>query len=174
MHLSSAWNSSTKFNVLRQFAWSRRRAPPHFKSCSVRIRQRLNRGRETLGIWGQSPNRGRSPRKSGGGVWGGGSVSSRELLHSKFWEFRTSNCSIWCVVEREILKKSNFQRKQKYILYIKSCPKLGCQWKSWGSWPPTPQGLRPWSRPISRIVSTQLKPIHREIYIWEIVYTYNI
>ena len=28
-----------------------------------------------------------------------------ELLHSKFWEFRTSNRSIWCIVEREILKK---------------------------------------------------------------------
>ena len=38
-----------------------------------------------------------------------------EPLSRKFSEFRTSNRSIWCIVEREILKKLTFQRKQKNI-----------------------------------------------------------
>ena len=38
-----------------------------------------------------------------------------EPLSRKFSEFQISNRSIWCIVEREILKKSTFQRKQKNI-----------------------------------------------------------
>ena len=36
--------------------------------------------------------------RAGGWVWGGGSFPR------KFLEFRTSNRSVWCIVEREILK----------------------------------------------------------------------
>ena len=53
-----------------------------------------------------------------------------ELLPRKFWEFRTSIRLIWRVVGREILKKSSFQRKQKCISHVKSCPKLGSMKKS--------------------------------------------
>ena len=44
-----------------------------------------SRGREAPENWGRSPNRGRSPRKSGGGVWGGGSVSPSP---ENFWKIK--------------------------------------------------------------------------------------
>ena len=53
-----------------------------------------NRGREApeyiegearVEIWGRSPNRGRSPRKSGGGVWGGCSGSPSP---ENFWKIK--------------------------------------------------------------------------------------
>ena len=80
-----------------------------------------------------------------------------ELLPIKVCEFRTSIRSIWCLVEKEILKKSTFQRKQKCISHVKSCPKLGVNEIVGDPNPLTPQWLRPWSRPISGMVSTQLK-----------------
>ena len=47
--------------------------------------QSPNRGLEAPKIWGRSPNRGRSPRQSGGGVWGGSSVSPSA---ENFWKFK--------------------------------------------------------------------------------------
>ena len=46
--------------------------------------------------WGRSPNRGRSPSKAGGGVWGGGSVSP---LPRNFLKNQTWNHSFWCLFE---------------------------------------------------------------------------
>ena len=44
-----------------------------------------SRGREAPENWGRSPNRGRSPRKIGGRVWGGGSVSPSP---ENFWKIK--------------------------------------------------------------------------------------
>ena len=71
------------------------------KVGGVWIGRSPNRGREAPEIWGRSPNRGRSPRKSGGRGLGRG---LGEPLPRKFLEFRTSNRSIWCIVERGIRK----------------------------------------------------------------------
>ena len=77
------------------------RAQPRFKSWGVWIGRSPNRGREAPEIWGWSLNRGRSPRKSGGRGLGRG---LGEPLPRKFLEFRTSNRSIWCTVEKGIRK----------------------------------------------------------------------
>ena len=50
--------------------------------------------------------------KSGRGVWGGGSLSFSPEI---FGNVRTSNRLIWCVVEREILEKINFEQIQAVI-----------------------------------------------------------
>ena len=71
------------------------------KVRGVWIGRSPNRGREAPEIWGRSPNRGRSPRKSGGRGLGRG---LGEPLPRNFLEFRTSNRSIWCIVERGIRK----------------------------------------------------------------------
>ena len=77
------------------------RAQPRFKSWGVWIGRSPNRGREAPEIWGWSPNRGWSPRKSGERGLGRG---LGEPLPRKFLEFRTSNRSIWCIVEKGIRK----------------------------------------------------------------------
>ena len=48
------------------------------------FRRILNQWRKSPEIWGRSPNRGRSPRKSGGGIKGGSSVSPSLGI---FWNF---------------------------------------------------------------------------------------
>ena len=57
-----------------------------------------NRGRprsEAPEKWERIPNRGRSPRLSGGGVWGGGSVSPPDI----FKKIHTWNRAIWCMFD---------------------------------------------------------------------------
>ena len=44
-----------------------------------------SRGRKAPENWGRNPNQGRSPRKSGGGVWGGGSVNP---FLENFWKIK--------------------------------------------------------------------------------------
>ena len=69
------------------------------QKLGIRIGRSPDRGHEAPKIKGRSANRGRSLKKVGEG-------SERELsepLSRKFLEFQTSNCSIWCIVEREIL-----------------------------------------------------------------------
>ena len=76
------------------------------KVGGVRIGRSPKRGREAPEIWGRSPNRGRSPRKSGARGLGRG---LGEPLPRKILKFRTSNSSIWCILETGILHLMDFQ-----------------------------------------------------------------
>ena len=80
------------------------RQPPPPEQLGIRIGWSPNRGREAPEIWRRNPNWGRSPRKIGARGLG-------EPLPRKFLEFQTSNRSLWCIVEREILKKIEFSKK---------------------------------------------------------------
>ena len=57
------------------------------------------RGREAPENWGRSPNRGRSPRHSGGRGLGRG---LGEPLPRKFLKIEIWNHSFWCIVEAKI------------------------------------------------------------------------
>ena len=71
-----------------------------FPSHSVFPPHSCQHGRNHGSKVGGRPYRGRSPRKSGGGVWKGAFLAPPR----HFLEFRTSNRSVWCIVETRILK----------------------------------------------------------------------
>ena len=88
------------------------------------------RGRKTPEIWGQSPNRKRSPRLNGGGIWGEGSVSpSQENLENSYLKpcnlvysstFQ-ANIHLFPVADRGICRKwrhTTFRSQPNSAIYV--------------------------------------------------------
>ena len=138
-HFSGSWNVEQRLLTIRfspaiRFSLAIRFYKPtpgiwilehkggnHASKVGGQFRRGPIQAREAPEIWGRSPNRGRNPRKSRGGVRGGGSVSPSLGF---FWNFDLQ------IVTSGVWWKG------------KSCQKMGVNKIGGGSWTLQPHWLR--------------------------------
>ena len=106
------------------------RAQPHFKSWGSESDEARIEGTKRSRFEVEARIEGEA-RERVGGFRGGGSASPSP---EQFLEFRNSNQSFWCILEREILKKSTSQKNIKNIKdeRVKPTPHVKSSVQNWG------------------------------------------